>query len=469
MNLINKHYQQVLLFALFILSPFSQQLKAQGVDVVFLMDNSGSIDDTEWTNMSKSTRTLIDEILGCNPNNRATVVHYGATRNGQGGNRTYTPKIYIESDFSNDATAVKGFLRRSSDVGVDDFAPEAVTLIGNALDNISNANIVSSQKKLDKDTKNKLVIFIFTDATRNYYTTGNSGASLLVSRVGDPFGVYNQFKKDRNANFVVLRANIYTSLDGEANIAAATIASVGGSYNGVVENNPGDPEGNGVKPRRAIMSDTFDISSLDIATIADNICRSCAPVVNISAITPPTQTVFLNGVAQPLIADATGMGNVSYQWYSNTTNSTVGGTLIAGATALTYNPPTFTAGTRYYYVVVSDNYCDGKSISPIVSVTVNCTKPGDFSTAGLPTRSGITTHTKSEGWPGNVPNGFLALESNTKGMVITRVQNSTKISEPKEGMIIYNIDERCVQLYNGSNWKCIKNTCDPVVDNHNNQ
>jgi len=48
--------------------------------------------------------------------------------------------------------------------------------------------------------------------------------------------------------------------------------------------------------------------------------------------------------------EVSSLGNTpTYQWYSNTTNSNTGGTLIAGQTATTYNPPVATAGTFYYY------------------------------------------------------------------------------------------------------------------------
>ena len=57
-------------------------------------------------------------------------------------------------------------------------------------------------------------------------------------------------------------------------------------------------------------------------------------------------------VATPLSVEATGQ-NLSFQWYSNTIPSTVGGTLIADATSATFIPPTIYNGTTYYYVVVS--------------------------------------------------------------------------------------------------------------------
>ena len=361
---------------LFVTAGFSQQVKAQGVDVIFWMDNSGSIDATEWTEMTAYTKSIIDQVLGCNPLNRVAVVHYS------GDFTTQTPKVYIESDFTSNATTAKNFVRRGgqstqggthySTMGLGDYASESLELIGKALDGTatSDANLISAQKKLTKTANNKLVIFYFTDAVRN------DGSSWMVSQTNtaNPFVVYNQFKTDRGATFVVLKApsGSYTpSLEVPAGETAAAIASVGGSYNGAVESNAGDPEGSGVKPRKAIISSTFSIPSGVITTLATNICKSCAPVVNLSAVTPPSQTVMINGTAQNLVSTATGQGTLSYQWYSNTTNSTTGGTLITGATSATYTPPTSAVGTTYYYVVVSDSYCDGKATSAIVSVLIS--------------------------------------------------------------------------------------------------
>ena len=255
-------------------------------------------------------------------------------------------------------------------MGASDYASESLELIGKALDGTAaaDANLISTQKKLTKTANNKLVIFYFTDAVRN------NGGSWMVSQTNtaNPFVVYNQFKTDRGATFVVLKApSNSTSLDADAQETAAAIASVGGTYNGTLKNNPGDPQGSGVKPRKAIISSTFSIATVDISTLATNICKSCAPVVNLSAVTPPSQTVVLNSTAQNLVSTATGQGTLSYQWYSNTTNSTTGGTLITGATSATYTPPASSVGTTYYYVVVSDSYCEGKATSAIVSVLIS--------------------------------------------------------------------------------------------------
>lgn len=95
----------------------------------------------------------------------------------------------------------------------------------------------------------------------------------------------------------------------------------------------------------------------------------------------------------------------------------------------------------------------------IINCNSTCTKPGDFTENGTPTKVGITVQQKQAGWPESVPNGFIALESKEKGFVITRVQNSGSISDPKAGMLIYDKDANCVKLFNGTIWKCIAKSC----------
>lgn len=86
-----------------------------------------------------------------------------------------------------------------------------------------------------------------------------------------------------------------------------------------------------------------------------------------------------NDAATPLsvTASVTDSGNLSYQWYSNTTNNNTGGTLITGAIFENYTPSTATAGTMYYYVIVSNfnSAANGNktetATSGVASVTVN--------------------------------------------------------------------------------------------------
>lgn len=378
-----KFYKQlikVLPVLFLILATWANTAKAQGVDAVFFLDNSSSIDNTEWTEMSNSTKALIDKVLGCNPNNRIAITHFAGTYT----NPTVVtdPRIFLETNFTTDATLAKSFVRRGglasqggthyATLGNNTWLHENIATLQNALGTATaSSQIVSTQKKLTRNSNNKLVVFIFTDAP----ATANGILRAAGFGTGASFDNYNTLKTSLGATIVVIHATTGEGVtaDTNARAAAAAVASVGGSYNGTVQANAGDPQGSGVKPRKAAMSDIFDITSINVETITDNICRSCAPVVAISSVTPPTQNICLNGVAQPLVATATGTGTLTYQWYSNTTNSITGGNLISGATSATYNPPTSTAGTRYYYVVVSDSYCEGKSTSAIVSVTVGST------------------------------------------------------------------------------------------------
>lgn len=50
---------------------------------------------------------------------------------------------------------------------------------------------------------------------------------------------------------------------------------------------------------------------------------------------------------------ASGAAGLTYQWFSNSTDSNVGGTAVVGATSATFIPPSSAEGESYYYVVVS--------------------------------------------------------------------------------------------------------------------
>jgi|GEM_PF-2537091 len=102
---------------------------------------------------------------------------------------------------------------------------------------------------------------------------------------------------------------------------------------------------------------------------------SAAVKVTVNAATaittsPVNQTVCLNGTVTALTAAATGSGIISYQWYSNTTNSTSGSTAISTATTSTYALSSTTAGIYYYYVVATSSSC-GTATSSVAIFTVN--------------------------------------------------------------------------------------------------
>jgi len=125
------------------------------------------------------------------------------------------------------------------------------------------------------------------------------------------------------------------------------------------------------------------------------------------------------------------------------------------------NSPIF---SQFIIELDPDSVCSGSSTissEPIFLPVCKgiCTKDP---AKGIPndiTRIGISGHTNLQAnWPATVPNGFIALESKNKGFVITRT-TSDKIGKPVEGMLIFDTDDKCFKLYNGSTWNCITRTC----------
>ena len=107
----------------------------------------------------------------------------------------------------------------------------------------------------------------------------------------------------------------------------------------------------------------------------------------------PTQSICNGGdIASALsVTHSGGTGTITYQWYSNTTNSNTGGTIISGATNINYTPPTFnSSGNYYYYVVISPN---GSGCSDIISDTAEVIVVDD----PIVTTQPITTQTLCQG------------------------------------------------------------------------
>ena len=97
-----------------------------------------------------------------------------------------------------------------------------------------------------------------------------------------------------------------------------------------------------------------------------------------SANVAPTFTTDLNpsytvgqGGTLNLSVKASGTPAPTYQWYRNTTNSNVNGTIINDATSATYSVPTETKNTYYYYCIATN--AAGSATSNVA--TVNVTGP----------------------------------------------------------------------------------------------
>ncbi len=90
-----------------------------------------------------------------------------------------------------------------------------------------------------------------------------------------------------------------------------------------------------------------------------------------------TYTIGSTAVALTVTAEASDSGTISYQWYENSTNSNIGGTVIPNATSASYTPSASSVGVKYYYVVVKNTNTEATGLtaaetaSNVAVITVN--------------------------------------------------------------------------------------------------
>ena len=119
--------------------------------------------------------------------------------------------------------------------------------------------------------------------------------------------------------------------------------------------------------------------------------------------TQPTGATYTKGATATALKVVASGDDLTYQWYSNTSNSTSGATKIDGATNSTYTPSTSTVGTKYYYCIVSSGSCSTTSniVSIVVTPTYTVTYEDNGATSGtVPTdatqyNSGATVTVKT--------------------------------------------------------------------------
>ena len=125
-----------------------------------------------------------------------------------------------------------------------------------------------------------------------------------------------------------------------------------------------------------------------------------------------------------VIASTSSSLTLNYQWYSNTNNSNTGGTLIINATNSSFTiPNTLTAGTYYYYCIVSAINCVSVTSNTAV-VTVNHPFVPVTDITGVPTSTVAGTALTLTGTvvPSNATNKTISWsvkEAATTGAVIT--------------------------------------------------
>ena len=185
---------------------------------------------------------------------------------------------------------------------------------------------------------------------------------------------------------------------------------------------------------------TTGTASGNVVVTPSNSCGSGTPqtlavsVIPIPAITvqPSTtpQSVCQDGTLTALSVTATGA--TAYQWYKNVTESNSGGTLLTGATNSSYLPLSNTAGTLYYYCMVS-GACSPLATSD-VSGAVTVVVPERL--AATPTsRCGTGTLSLSVTRSGCLPSSTVDWYSDaTGGTPLVGGTNTTSYTTPSPGI-----------------------------------
>lgn len=191
-------------------------------------------------------------------------------------------------------------------------------------------------------------------------------------------------------------------------------------------------------------------------------CYSPAAKVTVVSNACPSETVDLTALPHSAVPSG-----AELVWYKDGPYDG-GGTLVA-------DPETVGNGIYWPYFYDELNDCHSPIGSPVVvaikSCITYCTKPG---TAGTALASSVGILTKGTepsvtGWPETVPNGYLVLDAETKGMVVTHMTtDEINALTPVEGMLVYDTEEQCVKLYRGTSpgvqttktgWVCIERIC----------
>jgi hypothetical protein len=206
-------------------------------------------------------------------------------------------------------------------------------------------------------TGSKTVTVNYTNANGCTATTATSSISNVLSQ-------------PTLTSFSYSNASYCNSLTTSGSPTLTGNNSTGGSYSS-------SPSGLNINTSTGIINP--NLSTAGVYTVTYTIAASggCSAVTintNVEILSIPSITTQPSSLAQSIcglnsiptdlsiLASGNGGTLASYQWYSNTLASSSGGTNISGATASNYTPSTTTAGTNYYYVIVSNtNGCSTTS------------------------------------------------------------------------------------------------------------
>ena len=241
-------------------------------------------------------------------------------------------------------------------------------------------------------------------------------------------------------------------------------------------------------------------------TISDGNGGTDTAVINISVYPNSGNNVFANDDANSGPKGSTMNGNVLTNDFDSENNTFTVTAATANGTAITVGSPTLIPGIgtltlnsngTYTFVPLPDfvgtvvipyTICDNGTPQACDEATLYltsldrnaCYNDAYIGAAGMDTKHGITLLKRAgndgdgdatNDWPMMRKSAHTVLESNTKGFVITRMTSDpaqsaaanyiTKITNPVEGMMVYDTYSKCLKLYDGTQWSCFNTPACP--------
>jgi len=308
-------------------------------------------------------------------------------------------------------------------------------------------------------------------------------AQCIYSSNPSDYDLVNTFTGYSNSKNILINQN--TTVSGNFNIGGTSKVVI--INNAVLTITGGATFGNSTS---LIIDNAQLITQSNTVTIGGMLCttNACLKTSNDiifaagSTVTAKNSHFKASGKMQSN-ANIDGSNNIFNFTSSNSQINNNGGIWYARSIAGWYAP-----GTNSFNV--SNDTNTGNIPAPNKSTTVfadcyiptnHCVKPGatgtpdNYTKIGILTKRSITNSTGSIKWPENVPNGHIVMDSSDKGFVITHMTTAQRDALiPVNGMMIYNTDLRCVQLYRGTaptadtsrtGWNCIERGCGGCTSN----
>ncbi len=162
--------------------------------------------------------------------------------------------------------------------------------------------------------------------------------------------------------------------------------------------------------------------------VAQVVVRRDAQTPNIVPTSPANMSVYQNSSSSITVSAYIDAGALTYQWYSNTTGLNSGGTpegTSSGSPTLTLN--TSTAGTKYYYCVVTNTDYG----APGIQTASATSRAARVIVSGF--AKGTLLLTFDDGWTDQYTNAYPIL--NAKGFKATAYVNSDFIIQHESGIM----------------------------------